>query len=160
VRRPIAFLAAFLLSAPWTGSLPQAVSTPEDVIRRIVDQGFLDGHDNKLIGGTGDAAAVILTKILRGRVATPDQMDRILVVLNMAFGSETSGPDAEPKTALFVLRELELSTSDAQLRGRIGQTRKYVEEEFSKSNDAGKPSWLIHMAPPYRQDFMKPSPQK
>jgi hypothetical protein len=160
VRRPIAFLAAFLLSASWTSSFAQTVNTPEDVIRRIVDQGFLDGHDNKLIGGTGDAAAVILTKILRGRVATPDQLDRILIVLNMAFGGETSGPDAEPKTALFVLRELELSTSAAQLRGRIGQTRKYVEEEFSKSNDAGMPSWLIHMAPPYCQDFMKPSPQK
>ena len=80
MRRPIAFLATFLLSTPWTGSLPQAVSTPEDVIRRIVDQGFFDGHDNKLIGGPGDAAAVILTKILRGRVVAPDQIDRILVV--------------------------------------------------------------------------------
>jgi hypothetical protein len=43
------------------------------------------------------------------------------------------GPDAEPKTALFVLRQQELSTNDAQLRGRIAQTKKYIEDEFSKS---------------------------
>jgi hypothetical protein len=99
----------------------------------MIDSGFFDGHDQKLIAGTGDAAAVVVTKILGGRELSPRQIDYTLAVLNMAFAGVASGPDAEPKTALFVLHELELSTNDAQLRGRIEQTRKYVEEEFSKS---------------------------
>jgi hypothetical protein len=76
---------------------------------------------------------VTITKVVSGRSLSLDQIDRVLIVLNMAFGGVTSGPDAEPKTARFVLRELDLSTNDAQLQGRIAQTRKYVEEEFSKS---------------------------
>jgi hypothetical protein len=99
----------------------------------MIDSGIFDGHDEKLIGSTGDAAAVIVTKILAGREPTPRQIDNTLAVLNMAFRGVANGPDAEPRTALFVLRELDLSTNDAQLRGRIAQTKKYVQEEFSKS---------------------------
>lgn len=114
-------------------SRSQKTSTPQEIITRIIESGMLDGHDNKVIGGTGDAVAVTITKVVGGRSLSPDQIDRILIVLNIAFGGVTSGPDAEPKTALFVLRELDQSTNDAQLQGRIAQTRKYVEEEFSKS---------------------------
>ncbi len=126
-------LATFFFLAVSVPSRPKKTSTPEETISRIIDLGMLDGHDNKVIGGTGDAAAVTITKVVSGRSLSPDQIDRVLIVLNMAFGGVTSGPDAEPKTALFVLRELDLSTNDAQLQGRIAQTRKYVEEEFSKS---------------------------
>ena len=94
---------------------------------------MLDGHDNKVIGGTGDVAAISITKVVGGRILSPDQIDRVLIILTIAFGGVTSGPDAEPSTALFVLRELELSTNDAQLQVKIAKTRKYVEEEFSKS---------------------------
>ena len=65
-----------------------------------------------------------------------------MIVLNMAFGSVTPGPDAEPKTALFVFRELELSTNDAQLQGKIAQSRKYAEEEFAKSTKPLPPKHL------------------
>jgi hypothetical protein len=126
-------LATFLFLAVSVPSRSQKTSTPEETISRIIDLGMLDGHDNKVIGGTGDAAAVTITKVVSGRSLSPDRIDRILIVLNMPFGGVMSGPDAEPKTALFVLRELDLSTNDAQLQGRIAQTRKYVEEEFSKS---------------------------
>ena len=130
--RRVLLAACFFLavSAP---SRSQKSSTPEEIISRIIDAGFLEGYYDKVIGGSGDAAAVTVTKVVRGRSLSPDQIDRVLIVLNMAFGSVTPGADAEPKTALFVLRELDLSTSDAQLRGRIAQTRKYVQEEFSKS---------------------------
>lgn len=126
-------LAALVCLTLLMPALSQQTSTPESAISRMIDSGFFDGHDQKLIAGTGDAAAVLVTKILGGRELTPRQIDYTLAVLNMAFAGVASGPDAEPKTALFVLRGLELSTNDAQLRGRIAQTRKYVEEEFSKS---------------------------
>jgi hypothetical protein len=113
----------------------QQTTTLEEVISRNIDRGLFDGHDTKLIGGIGDAAAVVVTKILAGRDLTAQQIDNTLAVLNDAFAGVTPGPDAEPRTALFVLRELELSTNNAQLRGRIAQTRKYVRDEFSKSTE-------------------------
>jgi hypothetical protein len=126
-------LATFFFLAVSVPTRPQKTSTPEETISRIIDLGVLEGHDNKVIGGTGDAAAVTITKVVSGRSLSPNQIDRVLIALNMAFGGVTSGPDAEPKTALFVLLALDLSTNDAQLHGRIAKTRKYVEEEFSKS---------------------------
>jgi hypothetical protein len=115
-------LATFCFLAVSVPSRPQKTSTPEETIGRIIDLGMLDGHDNKVIAGTGDAAAVTITKVVSGRSLSPDQIDRVLIVLSMAFGGVTSGPDAEPKTALFVLLELDLSTNDAQSQRRIAET--------------------------------------
>jgi len=96
-------------------------------------QGITEGHDDGVVGGTGDAAAVIITKVVGGRSLSPSQIDVVVAVLNMAFGDVAPGPDAEPRTALFVLRQLDLSTNDSQLRGRVAKTRKYIADEFSKS---------------------------
>ena len=126
-------LVSFLCLAPLATGQSEGTVTAEDVIRRNLYQGLWDGHDVGVVGGTGDAAAVIITKIVGGTSLSPSQIDMVLLVLNTAFGGEAPGPDAEPKTALFVLRQLELSTNDAQLRGRIAQTREYIAEEFSKS---------------------------
>ena len=133
MRIPTAFLLAFFFLAPAASGQSQKIATPQEAVNRIIDSGLLEGHDSKVIAGIGDAAAVIITKVVKGRSLSPAQIDRVLVVLNMAFGGVASGPDAEPKTTLFVLRQLELSTNDVQLRGRIQQTRKYVESEFSKT---------------------------
>ena len=116
-----------------TRTVSQESNLPDMAISRMIDSGVFDSQDEKIIAGKGDAAAVMVTKVLRGRTLDPGQIDRTLLVLNTAFGGVVPGPDAEPKTALFVFRELELSTNDAQLRARIGQSRKYAEEEFSKS---------------------------
>ena len=126
-------VVSFLCLAPLATGQSQGTVTPEDVIRRMLYQGITEGHDDGVVGGTGDAAAVIITKVVGGRTLSPSQIDVALAVLNMAFGDVRPGPDAEPKTALFVLRQLELSTNDAQLRGRIAQTRKYIADQFSKS---------------------------
>ena len=111
----------------------QQLSTSEEAVSRIIDSGLFDGHDNKVIGGIGDAAAVTITKVVGGKSLSADQIERILIVLNMAFGDVKPGPDAEPKTTLFVLRELELYSSGAQLKDKIEKTRIYVEEEYSRS---------------------------
>jgi hypothetical protein len=129
----IVLLAALVCLGRPVPIASQQINNPEIAIHNMIDSGIFDGHDEKLIAGTGDSAAVIITKILAGRDLTARQIDNTLAVLNMAFGSESNGPDAEPRTALFILRELDLSTNDAQLRARIAQTRKYIQEEFSKS---------------------------
>src|SRR6267154_352208 len=136
----LALLAAVICLAHPTPLAPQQTATLEHIIRRNIDQGILEGHDSKVIGGIGDPAAVVITKILAGRDLTAQQIDNTLVVLNDAFGGVESGPDAGPRTALFVLRALELSTNDAQLRGRIAQTKKYVQEEFAKSKQPSLPN--------------------
>ena len=84
-RRPL--LATFFFLAVSVPSRPQKTSTPEETISRIIDLGMLDGHDNKVIGGTGDAAAVTITKVVSGRSLSPDQIDRVLMVLNMPLGA-------------------------------------------------------------------------
>jgi hypothetical protein len=133
MRKHSALLAGWLFLALSTPVQAQKSIAPEEAISRIIDSGLLEGHDSKVIGGTGDSAAVTVTRVVTGRNLSPDQIDRVLIVFRMAFVSVPAGPEAEPKTTLFVLRSLELSTNDAALRGRIAQTRKYVEEEFSKS---------------------------
>lgn len=126
-------LVSLLCLAPLATTQPQKLYTPEDVIRRMLYQGITEGHDVGVVGGIGDAAAVIVTKVVGDRSLSPSQIDVVLAVLNMAFGDVTPGPDAEPRTALFVLRQLDLSTNDVQLRGRVAKTRKYIADEFSKS---------------------------
>lgn len=90
-------LAACSLLAVSVPNRSQKGSTPEEVVSRIIDAGFLDGHYNEVIGGIGDAAAVTVTKVVRGRNLSPAEIDRVLIELNTAFGSVPPGPDAEPK---------------------------------------------------------------
>ena len=104
---------------------------PERVIRRIVDDGILEGHDQKVIGELGDASAVLITKILSDRDLTSQTIDNVLVVLGRSFADPTSlaiASDRKPRTALLLLRYLDISTSDAGLKGRIAHTRKYIED--------------------------------
>ncbi|SRR6266404_4093402 len=126
-------LGACLFLAPSLAGQSQQTTATEEAISKIIDLGLFEGHDSKVIGGIGDAAAVAVTKVVGGRSLTASQIDSVLVVLQTAFGEVKPGPEAEPRTALFVLRELGLSTSDAQLRAKIEQTRKYIQEEYSKS---------------------------
>jgi hypothetical protein len=111
----------------------QQTATPEEAIGRIINSGLLEGHDQKAIGGIGDAAAVLVTKVIGGSELSPRQIENILVVLNLAFGGVGTDVDREPRTALFVLRHLELSTSDSQLKSKIARTRNYIQEEVDKS---------------------------
>jgi len=143
----LALLAALVCLAHPTPLASQQTATLEHIIRRNIDQGMFDGHDTKVIGGIGDPAAVVITKVLAGRDLTTQQIDIALLVLNQAFGSIEYGPDAEPRTALFVLRALDLSTNDPQLRGRIAQTRKYIQDEFSKSTQPTLPPSLTDKPP-------------
>ena len=103
---------------------------PERVIRRIVDDGFLEGQDQKVIGPLGDASAVLITKILSDRDLTSQTINNVLVVLGRSFADPTFvaiASDRKPRTALLLLRYLDISTSDVGLKRRIADTRKYIE---------------------------------
>ena len=122
--------ALFLLCALAQG---QAGGAPERVVRRIIDQGLLDGHDHKVIGDMGDAAAVLVTKILAGRDLTTGNIDGVLVVFESSFVDPrfvSTAADREPRTALLVLKYLDASTADPALRKRISETREHVQHRY------------------------------
>ena len=83
----LALLAALVCLAHPKPLAPHQTATLEHIIRKNIDQGMLEGHDTKVIGGIGDPAAVVITKVLTGRDLTTQQIDNTLVVLNEAFGS-------------------------------------------------------------------------
>ena len=108
---------------------------PEDVIRRIIASGGYEGHDIKIIGNLGDAAAVTITKVLAEQKPKPGQIDSVLLILTNAFADPSIVPissDQKPRTAFFVLQFLDSCTSDPELRNRISETRRYIREQFAK----------------------------
>ena|ERR1700732_1521619 len=126
------FAMFFALLVP-ISALCHERSPAEEAIERIINMGFLEGHDQKVIGGLGDNAAVIVTKVVGERKLSAAQIDRVLLVLMSAFGDISATPDREPKTTLFVLQMLELSTKDVALQKKIVETKQYVVDSFSKS---------------------------
>jgi len=120
-------LIVILLSC---GADGQTGNNPEAVIQRMIDQGSLVGHDQKVLGTIGDAAAVILTKVLAGKTLSGEQIDTSLLILNMAFADPRmveSASDRQPRTALFVLQAFDHLSPETALRGRIAQTREYIQ---------------------------------
>ncbi len=138
MRATLVICLAVILSAPGNA---QVGSGPERIIRRIVDDGISEGHDQKVIGGIGDAGAVLLTKILADRVLTSNTIDNALVVLGEVFADPTfveAVEDRQPRTALLLLRYFDLSTHDAALKKRIADAVKYVQDRYTASLHAAK----------------------
>jgi hypothetical protein len=123
------FFALLLPTIAWC----QDNRAAEEAIGRIINTGLLEGHDNKVIGGIGDRAAVIVTRVVGERKLSAGQIDRVLLVLKVAYGDIENIPDLEPKTTPFVLQMLELSTKDPELKKRIEETRQYVQESVTKA---------------------------
>jgi len=126
-----------LIPAAWLGLVllvpahAQTGSEPEHIVRRNIDLGVFEGHDQKVIGGLGDAGAVLVTKILAGRDLTSNTIDNALVVIEAVFADPSSvknAADRQPRTALLLLRYLDQSTGDGALKMRVADTRKYVED--------------------------------
>ena len=129
------FVLAILMFLSVAVSSPAQDLSAAQVVQRIMDNGSLDGHYNKIMGETGDAAAVMLTKFLAGRNVGSTEIDNALLVLNLSFADPSLvvlPSDREPKTALFVLKSLSSSTTDAQLKQRIAETRNRINANFAK----------------------------
>jgi hypothetical protein len=128
---------AFCLSMiPLSVAYGQAGNDPQQVVARMVQTGVFEGHDQKVVGRLGDAGAVLLTKIIAGKDLTSTTIGNALLVIEESFADpslvETKG-DKQPMTSLLVLRYLDLSTSDAELKKHIGDTRKYIMDRYAAS---------------------------
>jgi len=91
-------------------SYSQSVATPEQVIQRIIEKGAFEGFDQKIIGDMGDAAAVVVTKIIAGKHPSSVNIDSTLVVLTNAFADPllvNNASDRQPRTTMFVFQALE-----------------------------------------------------
>jgi hypothetical protein len=118
----------------------QAPATPQEVIQRMINCGCLEGHDSKMLGGMGDAAAVLVTKVVAGKHLSTSEIDSVLTILNISFGGEvTNASDREPRAALFILQLCDLSTRDLELKKRVAQTREYVSKGLKKARNSPSP---------------------
>jgi hypothetical protein len=112
----------------------QSGNDPEQVVGRVVNTGMIEGWDQKLLIHLGDAGAVLVTKVLADRNLTPKTIGSALIGLENSFAEpklvEVTA-DREPRTSLLLLRYLELSTSDAESRKNIADTRKYVQDRYA-----------------------------
>jgi hypothetical protein len=135
MRSLIAICVLFLFPGPVNAQ----VLSKEDIIRRVIETGTFEGQMQKQIGDMGDAAAVVVTRVVSGRNLRPTEIDMILLILTWSF-ADPSGvkvvSDREPRAALFVLRNLESYTTDPALRERIAHTRNYV---LTKTRPQGSP---------------------
>jgi hypothetical protein len=104
----------------------QGGNDPEQVVRRVINTGMIDGWDQKLLLHLGDAGAVLATKVLADRNLTPKTIGGALIVLENSFAEpklvEVTA-DREPRTSLLLLRYFEFSTSDAESRKNIADNR-------------------------------------
>ncbi len=112
----------------------QGGNDPEPAVRRVINTGMIEGWDQKILIHLGDAGAVLATRVLADRNLTPKTIGSALVVLENSFAEpklvEVTA-DREPRTSLLLLRYLELSTSDAESRKNIADTRKYIQDQYA-----------------------------
>ena len=122
-----------------TAAYCQSGNDPSQVIERIIASGGIEGHDAKVIGGMGDAAAVILAKALADRDLRPQDVGGGLWILADAFAGDlcyfSLDSDRRPRAALLLLRYFALSTTDSQVKSRIAEVRQDIERKCSGSHE-------------------------
>jgi hypothetical protein len=122
---------ALLVGTLFTSTcLGQKNETLEQSVSRIVESGAYSGWDDKMLSTQGDLAAVALTKVIKGRSLSVNQIKSVLLVLDLAFMNRAAIHDSsanEPQTALFVLQLLELSSQDPKLKEQVRRTRKNLQ---------------------------------
>jgi hypothetical protein len=135
MKRLFSVIALMLLSR---SAAPQNVGNdPEHTVSRMLSCGCLEGHDDKVLDGLGDASAVILTKVLAGRQPSTSEIDTALLILRMSFGNPKAVQvpyDREPRTTLFVLWSFESYARDSASRKQVEDTRQYILDQSASSS--------------------------
>jgi hypothetical protein len=117
-----------------TSDVPQSGDAPNLIIEGIIENGAIDGHDAKVIGGMGDPAAVILTRVLAERDLRQLDVEGGLWILAHAFTGDrciSFDSDRKPRAAFLLLRYFALSTTDPKLKEQIADVRAGIERNCS-----------------------------
>ena len=118
----------------------QSGNDPNLVIERIIETGLIEGHDAKVIGGMGDAGAVILAKVLSDRDLRQQDVGGGLWILADAFAGDRClllNSGRKPWAAFLLLRYFDLSTTDAEVKNQIANVRKGIERNCAESHQIG-----------------------
>lgn len=131
--RAFFFVVLLSISAAPVVCQSSAQENLDHIVRAALDPkssalgwGFTEGPLNR----SGDAAAVAITRVVAGKDLAPDDVNRILIVIQKAFAAPRiveNTFDREPRTTLFVLKYLDSLPLSPELKGRIAQTRDYVQ---------------------------------
>ena len=111
----------------------------EQIVKRAwvqASQKMYDSWMEKGLTRLGDASSVELTKILGAKNLEAQDIDAILLIINLSFRAPRLVEvqvDRQPRTTLFVLQSLYSSTNGPELKRKITDTKKYVQEQFDKS---------------------------
>ena len=123
-----------------TPAYVQSGDDPHLVIERIIETGLIEGHDAKVIGGMGDAGAIMLAKVLSDRDLRQQDLGGGLWILADAFAGDrcfSLDSDRKPWAAFLLLRYFDLSTTDAEVKKQIADVRKGIERSCAESHQIG-----------------------
>ena len=110
-------------------SMRASESQDEQTVRRVIQSGGMSGWDDKELGKMGDAAAVNIARVVGGSDLSEKQAESVLTVLQLAFSAPrlvTNPSDREPRVALFVLRYMEATATNAALKQQVTETRDRI----------------------------------
>lgn len=119
----------------------QQRSNLEEAVRISLFEGVSEGQRVKEIQRAGDAAAVVITKIVAGKSLTESEKEIAVDLLQEAFSRlswVTVSSDREPRTALFVLDALSCSSRNPALIKRAQQTKRAILESAKSFQTSGK----------------------
>jgi len=109
---------------------------PQKMVERMISSGVFYGVEEKRLDQMGDAAAVVVTKVLADKNPSASQISTILDIIHFSFSAPRlveNVPDRKPRTTQFVLQHLNFCTPDKKLKQRIVEEREYVLNQFAKA---------------------------
>lgn len=126
------------------GQIPD--NSPEAAIRDALNQKsdfFGSGTMDKQLSRMGDAAAVATIKFLAGKALTAVEIDRILIIIRMAFSAPQivdNESDREPRAALFILQSLEYQTFSARQKEAVSELKAKLIAQLRSKRAARSPT--------------------
>jgi hypothetical protein len=84
----------------------------------------------------GDAAAVVVTKVLADKNSSAREIGAILDIIHLSFSAPRlveNVPDREPRTTQFILQYLNLANTDKKLKKRIAEEKEFVLTQYTEA---------------------------
>lgn len=123
-------------------ALCQTRTSPESEIRRVMQSDGYEGSDEKIIDRMGDRAALAITKVVGSKDLTADDINRILLIIHTSFAAPEIieiESDRQPRTTLSVLKYLDSLPVSPELKIKIADTRKFVEQSAEAKSVVNQP---------------------
>jgi hypothetical protein len=127
----------FVLILPSISSASNQTSELQNTIRRMITTGSYEGHDSKVIGASGDEAAIVMAAYIEDKDLTTPDIDMMLTILRQAFADPSQIAEVSnrnPEVARLLLRYFGLVTKDPALKLRITEAREYILKHAQDSS--------------------------